>query len=140
MPGIPAVPVDPRLYYGTNRQQNGSIVTPSSVYFQHNHRLSVPMNVNGTITPKMQVQLPLSSHSGIPEFTQCNAHSTTKNSKVSSKIETTKSEPRPTDNKVAEKSKTNKKDCADAIVRYLTPYYRSGEVETKVRIVLCRER
>jgi hypothetical protein len=41
---------------------------------------------------------------------------------------------------VAEKSKTNKKDCADAIVRYLTPYYRSGEVETKVRIVLCRER
>ncbi|CAB3986197.1 Hypothetical predicted protein [Paramuricea clavata] len=131
-PGIPSVPLDPRLYHGISQPQNGSVITPSSMYFQHNHRLSFPMNINGTITPGMQVRVPLSSQGGIPASnTQCNLHSTSNISKTSSKTETVKSHLRSTGSKVAEKSKTNKKDCADIIVRYLTPYYRSGEVESK---------
>lgn len=138
-PGIPSVPLDPRLYHGISQPQNGSVITPSSMYFQHNHRLSFPMNVNGTITPGMQVRVPLSSQGGIPASnTQCNTHSTSNISKTSSKTETVKSHLRSTGSKVAEKSKTNKKDCADIIVRYLTPYYRSGEVESKVKFVYAR--
>jgi hypothetical protein len=128
--GLPSLPIDLRLYHGTNQPHTGTILTPSSVYFQHNHDLSVPVNVNSKTTPGIQGPLSLS---GL--YTKSNNHATADRSKTTSKNETARSHPRCMENKV-EKSKINKKDCADIIVRYLTPYFRSGEVESKVRVVL----
>ena len=127
IPSHPSLPVDPRLYHGTNQLQIGSMVAPSSMYFQHNHSSPAPINVNQPTTQEMQqAHLPVS---------EVNTHLTSDISKETSKKGTEKSHSRSKENKV-EKSKTNKKDCADIIVRYLTPYYRSGEVDSKVRIVL----
>ena len=117
--GISTVPMDPRL---------------------KNHGLSVPNSVNDcVITPKMQNHLPVSSQSKISDFhTQSNKHSIASTSKKA-KTEIVKNRSRSTVSNGAEKSKTSKKDCADIVVRYLTPYYKSGEVKSKVSIfvILC---
>lgn len=123
-PRIPSVPMDPRL---------------------KNHGLSVPNSVNDcAITPKMQSHLPpVTSQSKISDF-----HTQSKKHSIASTSEKPKTETvlsacsRSTVScTVTEKSKTSKKDCADIVVRYLTPYYKSGEVESKVKIfvIFCDE-
>ncbi|XP_028415577.1 ATP-dependent DNA helicase Q5-like isoform X2 [Dendronephthya gigantea] len=126
MQGIPSTSMDPRHFYGKIQPTNSSTVTSSSGYFQDKYKLSVPMN--GITIPNMQVQPPVSSQCEKPASS---SHSITNASKTLTTSETVKRRPRSTATKIAEKSRNNKKDCADIIVKYLTPYYKSGEVESK---------
>ena len=118
---ISSAPVDPRLYYGITQHSNESMVNPTSVYLPHNYRLSVPMNVDGNITP---VQTAVPSQTGISGFQSGTTLIGNSTSKLSSKTEKLPGRQRPKGSKEDETSK-NKKDCADIVVRYLTPYYKS---------------
>lgn len=116
------VPMDPRLYHGTVQPQNGPALTPSSVYIQRDHRLPPPVNISGPRMMQFQSETPTKSDL---EF---KAHSNAKSLNTSHKTISPRTR---AGNKVVEKP-NHKKDCADIIVRYLTPYYKSGDVESKV--------
>ena len=127
-PGIPSVPMDPRLYHGIIPQQNQTHL--------QNQGSSVPKNVNNSaITPKIQNQLPVAAslQSNITVFNAQSHKPSIASTSKKAPTETVKNHSRST---VSKAEKTNKKDCADIIVRYLTPYYKSGEVKSKVRIQL----
>lgn len=133
-----SVPSDPRLHHSKSKNETSMTSSSSSKGLDtHTSTSSINPRENTKNTGQAKDEKITFSLNNVPssnlqnEFMFPNNKNETIN-KVKPKLKNTVK----IYNKM-DKDKASKKDCAEIIVRYLTPYYKSGEIESKVRKVLC---